>query len=161
MRVNHVYVYATHSPLLVRVFIVYVCVCMFVCAAGAAAQGPVWKHAVASRKQPYVELLLAYEREKRHGGGGGGGGGAANVHTAGFQTVYRAMAGDDVSARLTWKCSTFGTVWCQNSQPGQYFGGGQINWFGQLFGTRQIDRETLLLVGVSYFGQRQNNRPNN
>ncbi|KAG5182297.1 hypothetical protein JKP88DRAFT_348976 [Tribonema minus] len=60
----------------------------------ADTKGAIWKHAVASRKQPYIELLLASEREKRVTGGGGSSSGG--IHTAGFQTVYKAMAGDEV-----------------------------------------------------------------
>jgi hypothetical protein len=37
----------------------------------------------------------------------------------------------------------------------------QVNCVGQLFGTRQIEGETLVVSGVSYFGQRLNNQPNN
>lgn len=54
-------------------------------------QGPVWRHDVAQRKHPYIELLLACERERR-------GGAAAGVHAGGFQMVYKAMAGDEVCA---------------------------------------------------------------
>jgi hypothetical protein len=73
----------------------------------------VWLHSEATRKAAYIELLMTQEKvlagrrnaSSSSGGGSSGGGSSSSggdsseVHTAGFQSIYSVMAGNEVGER--------------------------------------------------------------
>jgi hypothetical protein len=78
----------------------------------------VWLHSEATRKAAYIELLMTQEKvlaghrnaSSSEGGSSGGGssssgGDSGEVHTAGFQSIYSVMAGNEVYKYTYFICA--------------------------------------------------------